>query len=892
MKRVAYFLVALYLIFISVQVQVFAAEISGTEKGAETVSQSGIQISDADIDALKESNEIIKTNEILADLQDDSEILDKEIELYPEGTGGVKSKLDSVLSNYPVGSTWNGSWGGASQCFGFARMIFSKVFGCEMPTAYKGSYRYIYSTSTNVTLVGRLEGSNVTAAKLKSIFSNAKVGDIIQGCGGTYGQHTMILYSVTSSGITFYDCNSGGNNQIKYGSRTWASLASRYSGYSSSYGNNGISIYRANNYATVDYVAEQPTDTTPPSISNVYITNCNNTGYNVNCTVTDNVRITDIQLPTWTDYGAQDDIRWEKVVSSGNSNRYVISYRINISDHNNEGGWYNTHIYAWDSSGNKTCVGVRSYVDIEPPVISNIQVTNVGIDGYTVSCTVTDNCGVDRVQFPSWTTYNDQDDITPEWWVNSVATGSRNGNVFSYRVTRDKHNYEINGYMTHIYAYDSAGNKSYVSAVENMPLAGYPQDIGEEFQSTIQNIKTGNYLTQEDTGNIASYNKMNIDAQEWKFKRLSDGSYQILCLRNDYSLDCWGAAENETNVASSPYHGRDNQRWYLYGNEKEGYYIVPKNSVSCCISLHYGSSANGTNIKMYNIYNSTDQRFRIEGTKANKPDTSESGSSIDDSQSNGGGNSNTADGIDDTTQMPIKSFVKRMYTVALNRQAEENGLIYWTEKLDSLEIDGAGIANGFINSQEFKTRNLNDSDYLEVLYMTFFGRNADIEGKKYWLNHLTNGTSRTEVLSGFVNSQEFSEICDQYGIARGTMQTDGTSIYKPGVRNYVLRMYTKALNRNGETVGVEEWTNRINTKIMSPETVAKSFFNSQEFINRNLNNADYVETLYQTFMDRASDASGKQYWIDQLNNGMSRQQVLEGFSRSVEFSEIMRKYGL
>lgn len=124
------------------------------------------------------------------------------------------------------------------------------------------------------------------------------------------------------------------------------------------------------------------------------------------------------------------------------------------------------------------------------------------------------------------------------------------------------------------------------------------------------------------------------------------------------------------------------------------------------------------------------------------------------------------------------------------------------------------------------------------------------------------------------------------------MQADGSSIYRPGVRNYVLRMYTKALGRDGETLGVEDWTNRINTGAMSAETVAKSFFDSQEFQNRNLSNADYVEVLYQTFMDRASDASGKQYWIDKLNSGMSRTQVLEGFSRSVEFRQIMAQYGL
>ena len=263
-----------------------------------------------------------------------------------------------------------------------------------------------------------------------------------------------------------------------------------------------------------------------------------------------------------------------------------------------------------------------------------------------------------------------------------------------------------------------------------------------------------------------------------------------------------------------------------------------------------------------------------------------------DDNNNNNSNSNNANTSTDNAKTQIESFVKRMYTVALSREAENAGLNDWSSKLSNQEIDGAGIANGFINSAEFKNRNLNNNDYLDVLYRTFFDREADAGGKAYWMGKLQKGISRTEVLSGFVNSQEFSNLCDRFGIARGTMQANGSSIYRPGVRGYVLRMYTKALNRDGETVGVEDWTNRINTKVMSPETVAKSFFSSQEFINRNLNNADYVETLYQTFMDRASDAGGKQYWINKLNSGMSRQQVLEGFSRSEEFSKIMKRYGL
>lgn len=240
----------------------------------------------------------------------------------------------------------------------------------------------------------------------------------------------------------------------------------------------------------------------------------------------------------------------------------------------------------------------------------------------------------------------------------------------------------------------------------------------------------------------------------------------------------------------------------------------------------------------------------------------------------------------------VRAFVRRMYTKALGRDAETAGLEDWTNRLKNQEIDGAGIAYGFICSAEFEKRGLSDSVYLDTLYSAFFDRKADQDGKSYWLHILSSGGSREYVLSGFVNSQEFSNLCDRYHIARGTMQEDGSSIYRAGVREFVLRLYTKALNRQGETMGVEDWTNRINTGSMTAEKVAKSFFISKEFDNRKLSDEDYVETLYQTFMNRESDAGGKADWIRRLRGGMTREQVLEGFSRSKEFAQLMKDYGL
>ena len=71
------------------------------------------------------------------------------------------------------------------------------------------------------------------------------------------------------------------------------------------------------------------------------------------------------------------------------------------------------------------------------------------------------------------------------------------------------------------------------------------------------------------------------------------------------------------------------------------------------------------------------------------------------------------------------------------------------------------------------------------------------------------------------------------------------------------------------------------------------FFNSPEFLNKGLNDEQYVEVLYQTFFDRASDAAGKADWLDRMHNqGYSREAVLNGFCGSQEFANLKRSFGL
>ena len=89
--------------------------------------------------------------------------------------------------------------------------------------------------------------------------------------------------------------------------------------------------------------------------------------------------------------------------------------------------------------------------DKEAPVISDIQVMDITANSYVVSCRVTDNTEVNRVQFPTWSAVNGQDDIVPNWPVNAAASGTRNGDIYTYTVNIADHNNDRGIYATWSY---------------------------------------------------------------------------------------------------------------------------------------------------------------------------------------------------------------------------------------------------------------------------------------------------------------------------------------------------------------------------------------------------------------------------------------------------------
>ncbi|MBQ8189515.1 MAG: DUF4214 domain-containing protein [Lachnospiraceae bacterium] len=248
----------------------------------------------------------------------------------------------------------------------------------------------------------------------------------------------------------------------------------------------------------------------------------------------------------------------------------------------------------------------------------------------------------------------------------------------------------------------------------------------------------------------------------------------------------------------------------------------------------------------------------------------------------------------DTNEDAVTNFVQRLYTLCFGRKADDGGMANWKGALVRHSKSGAEVAWGFFFSDEMKNRNLSDAEFVELLYLVMMDRTYDEGGKKYWLDAMAAGMSREGVFRGFAESQEFQKVCDDYGIIRGSVNVAQGRDKSVGLTMFVSRLYTKALGRDYDVNGLNDWCNRITNKTWSVHDVATTgFFSSPEFLQKNLSNEEYVKVLYWTFFDREYDEAGYNDWVGKLNSGqLTREQVLRGFSDSREFAKLMRSFGL
>ena len=104
----------------------------------------------------------------------------------------------------------------------------------------------------------------------------------------------------------------------------------------------------------------------------------------------------------------------------------------------------------------------------------------------------------------------------------------------------------------------------------------------------------------------------------------------------------------------------------------------------------------------------------------------------------------------------------------------------------------------------------------------------------------------------------------------------------------LARLYKAVFDRMPDTDGFQYWSERLDTGL-NFDDVVENFLVSPEFTNTysELDNSQFLDTLYNNVLNRDADSEGHQYWSGQLeSNTLSRAQIVQNFSESSEFKDL------
>ncbi len=192
---------------------------------------------------------------------------------------------------------------------------------------------------------------------------------------------------------------------------------------------------------------------------------------------------------------------------------------------------------------------------------------------------------------------------------------------------------------------------------------------------------------------------------------------------------------------------------------------------------------------------------------------------------------------------------------------------------DPNDVDGDGIPN-VVETAEGTNPDARDNDvfgnarlFVMQQYRDFLGREGDPAGVQGWTDAVSSGAwTRLQVIDSFLQSSEFA-----------------------GFVAPVVRLYFATFLRVPDYDGLAFNVGLVRNGTVTLAQLADFFATSPEFVAAygTLDNAQFVTLLYSNILGRVPDAAGLAGWTALLDGGMSRGQVLLGFSESTEYQAAM-----
>ena len=369
---------------------------------------------------------------------------------------------------------------------------------------------YIYTDGTNIGGAGTVNVTNIDTA-------NPVINTAITGSGTTSTIKLSMAVSDTQSGVNkiiwYYKLST--DSTYKNATDTYTATTANTTRTHTFTGLTQNKTYNA--YAVVYDATERTTQSTTINVITGTVPTASGATYTPNTWTSGKVTVT---LPTKSGYTTV--YTTNGTAPTKDSTKYSAAFTVSSNCKIN-------YIYTDGTNiGGAGTVNVTNIDTTAPTFVSGEvkNLTTTGYDVYVYGITDTQS-GVNRVQFPTWTNANGQDDIQSNWWEpsNTVARGTKqaDGTTWVYHVNIKDHKNEVGLYYTHVYIYDNLGNSRCVFTPQiTVPKVPDITSANASFSYNPNTWTSGSVRATTSTTVSGYYLQTSTDAQTWKTQNYVD----------------------------------------------------------------------------------------------------------------------------------------------------------------------------------------------------------------------------------------------------------------------------------------------------------------------------------------------------------------------------------
>lgn len=172
---------------------------------------------------------------------------------------------------------------------------------------------------------------------------------------------------------------------------------------------------------------------------------------------------------------------------------------------------------------------------------------------------------------------------------------------------------------------------------------------------------------------------------------------------------------------------------------------------------------------------------------------------------------------------------------------------------------------------------------------------ADLPSGEYTLkvfNERVNGDKKTDYASNVVDLKVIVKIGSNENKNKNNdiiAPFELLPVNEAAAKELITSLYSKLLGRDMTEEELKVWLERIVSRKVCLADVVKSFIESDEFKARRLDNEGFVSAIYEGVFGRKRDYGEGQQWVDKLNMGISKSEVLASILNSEEFANVCEK---